>query len=79
MRSPSPGSRSLVGMAYHNAGRVVIFGGWDGALTYYRETWTWNGSTWSRQRPNGELRSVQEELMARHSARAAEHLATSAA
>jgi polyphosphate kinase len=35
--------------------------------------------TWTRQRPNGELRSVQEELMARHSARAAEHLATSAA
>jgi polyphosphate kinase len=35
--------------------------------------------TWTRQRPNGELRSAQEELMARHSARAAEHLATSAA
>jgi len=35
--------------------------------------------TWERQRPNGELRSAQEELMARHSARAAEHLATSAA
>jgi polyphosphate kinase len=35
--------------------------------------------TWARRRPNGELRSAQEELMARHSARAAEHLATSAA
>jgi polyphosphate kinase len=34
---------------------------------------------WVRQEPDGELRSVQEELMARHSARAAEHLATSAA
>jgi polyphosphate kinase len=34
---------------------------------------------WERQRPDGELRSAQEELMARHSARAAEHLATSAA
>jgi polyphosphate kinase len=34
---------------------------------------------WVRQQPNGELRSVQEELMARHSARAAEHLAASAA
>jgi polyphosphate kinase len=34
---------------------------------------------WSRRRPNGELRNVQEELMARHSARAAEHLAASAA
>jgi polyphosphate kinase len=34
---------------------------------------------WVRRRPDGELRSAQEELMARHSARAAEHLATSAA
>jgi polyphosphate kinase len=34
---------------------------------------------WERQRPNGEQRSAQEELIARHSARAAEHLATSAA
>jgi len=30
---------------------------------------------WSRRRPDGEARSVQEELLARHSARAAEHLA----
>jgi polyphosphate kinase len=30
---------------------------------------------WARLRPGGEVRSVQEELMARHSARAAEHLA----
>jgi polyphosphate kinase len=34
---------------------------------------------WERRRADGELRSAQEELMARHSARAAEHLATSAA
>jgi polyphosphate kinase len=34
---------------------------------------------WTRRQPDGELRSAQEELMARHSARAAEHLATSAA
>jgi polyphosphate kinase len=34
---------------------------------------------WSRRQPNGEVRSAQEELMARHSARAAEHLAASAA
>ncbi|HET9198359.1 MAG TPA: polyphosphate kinase 1 [Solirubrobacterales bacterium] len=31
--------------------------------------------TWTRRRPDGEARNVQEELMARHSARAAEHLA----
>jgi polyphosphate kinase len=31
--------------------------------------------TWSRRRPDGEVRNAQEELMARHSARAAEHLA----
>jgi polyphosphate kinase len=35
--------------------------------------------SWSRQQPDGEARSVQEELMARHSARAAEHLAASPA
>ena len=34
---------------------------------------------WVRRRPDGELRHAQEELMARHSARAAEHLAASAA
>ncbi|HKH65425.1 MAG TPA: polyphosphate kinase 1 [Solirubrobacterales bacterium] len=31
--------------------------------------------SWTRLQPDGELRNVQEELMARHSARAAEHLA----
>ena len=31
--------------------------------------------SWSRRRPDGEPRSVQGELLARHSARAAEHLA----
>src|SRR5215217_4130582 len=35
--------------------------------------------TWTRRQPDGEMRSVQAELMARHSARAAEHLATSPA
>jgi polyphosphate kinase len=31
--------------------------------------------SWARLQPDGEVRNVQEELMARHSARAAEHLA----
>jgi polyphosphate kinase len=35
--------------------------------------------SWSRRQPDGETRNVQEELMARHSARAAEHLAASPA
>jgi polyphosphate kinase len=35
--------------------------------------------TWSRSRPEGEVRNVQEELLARHAARAAEHLAASPA
>jgi polyphosphate kinase len=30
---------------------------------------------WSRWQPDGETRNTQDELMARHSARAAEHLA----
>ncbi|HET7455883.1 MAG TPA: polyphosphate kinase 1 [Solirubrobacterales bacterium] len=34
---------------------------------------------WTRRESDGELRNTQEELMERHSARAAEHLATSAA
>jgi polyphosphate kinase len=34
---------------------------------------------WTKQDPSGEARRVQQELMGRHSARAAEHLATSAA
>src|SRR5215218_5950169 len=34
---------------------------------------------WGRRESDGELRNAQEELMARHSARAAEHLAASAA
>jgi polyphosphate kinase len=39
---------------------------------------TWDldsDGTWTRRQAEGEERSVQEELMARHSARAAEHLA----
>ncbi|HEX6153575.1 MAG TPA: polyphosphate kinase 1 [Solirubrobacterales bacterium] len=35
--------------------------------------------SWSRLQPDGETRNAQEELMARHSARAAEHLAASPA
>jgi polyphosphate kinase len=43
-------------------------------------SWELDGDgCWSRRQPNGELRNAQEELMARHSARAAEHLAASAA
>jgi polyphosphate kinase len=34
---------------------------------------------WSRRGPDGEVRNAQEELMSRHSARAAEHLAASPA
>jgi polyphosphate kinase len=35
--------------------------------------------SWSRRQPDGETRNAQEELIARHSARAAEHLAASPA
>jgi polyphosphate kinase len=35
--------------------------------------------SWSRRQPDGEARNVQAELMERHSARAAEHLAASPA
>jgi polyphosphate kinase len=35
--------------------------------------------SWTRREPDGEVRNAHEELMARHSAKAAEHLAASAA
>ncbi len=38
-----------------------------------------SAGTWARRETEGEPRNAQEELMARHSARAAEHLATSPA
>jgi hypothetical protein len=53
----SPSRRGKASMAFDaGTGVVVMFGGEDcpgvwpncGALTYYADTWTWDGSTWSK-------------------------------
>ncbi len=52
----------------------------DRSLADNRNSWELGSDgSWSRRQPEGEARSVQEELMTRHSARAAEHLAASPA
>jgi hypothetical protein len=53
---PSPPARGLASMAYDAAtGTVVLFGG-DKLLapcgcTTFSDTWTWNGTTWTKQTP----------------------------
>jgi hypothetical protein len=49
--SPSP--RTGAGMAYDAAtGTVVLFGGFaDKTGLYLNDTWTWNGTTWTKQAP----------------------------
>ena len=48
--SPSP--RYAAAMAYDAArGKTVLFGGSDGSQTYSRETWIWDGRTWSQLTP----------------------------
>jgi len=52
----SPPGRGSPGMAYDAVTqRVVLFGGVQGVdeYTYLRDTWTWDGSTWTKQRPTG--------------------------
>jgi len=51
-RPPRPARLPRYGasMVYDAAtGTVVLFGGYDGR--YLRGTWTWNGSTWTKQAP----------------------------
>jgi len=39
-------------MAYDAAtGTVVLFGGLGSPVPPFRDTWTWNGSTWTKQHP----------------------------
>lgn len=48
--SPSP--RYGPGMAYDAAaGNIVLFGGESSTGTYYDDTWTWDGTTWTQQFP----------------------------
>jgi hypothetical protein len=41
-----PSARESPGMATLG-GQAVLFGGWDGAATYYDDTWLWDGTSWT--------------------------------
>lgn len=48
----SPSARQGPGLVYDAAaGNVVLFGGKDSAGTSLNDTWTWDGTTWTRQSP----------------------------
>lgn len=51
----SPAARFSPGLAYDGARHeVVLFGGATfetGLMTYFSDTWTWNGGTWKQVRP----------------------------
>jgi hypothetical protein len=39
-------------MAYDTAtGTAVLFGGEGGSINPFNDTWTWNGTTWTKQTP----------------------------
>jgi hypothetical protein len=48
-----PPARQNASMAYDAAtGTIVLFGGWrDAGGHYFGDTWTWDGSTWTKQAP----------------------------
>lgn len=44
-----PGARDHHAMAYDEArAQVVMYGGWNAERTFPAETWTWDGTTWTR-------------------------------
>lgn len=49
----SPPPRTWAGMAYDEARhQVVLFGGWQGKReAVLKDTWTWDGKTWSQRTP----------------------------
>jgi len=50
-------------MAYDAARRVtVLFGGWDGS--YPTDTWTWDGTNWTRMSPSASPPGRQNGAMA---------------
>ena len=47
-----PPARSQAAMAYDAAtGTIVLFGGATDCCHLFGDTWTWDGSTWTRQAP----------------------------
>jgi len=48
----APPARGGAGMAWDGAaGNVVLFGGIGDEGTYFNDTWTWDGATWTQQFP----------------------------
>ncbi len=46
-RTPQPGPRSALAMAFDSArGRTVLFGGSNNGSTYFPNTWEWDGTSW---------------------------------
>ncbi len=50
----APAARAHFALAYDgSAARSVLFGGWGGGLSYFADTWTWDGSAWTSVTPAG--------------------------
>ena len=50
--STGPAARGGAMMAYDPAiGKIVLYGGWNGAGTFYSDTWTFDGTTWTQLTP----------------------------
>lgn len=48
--APSP--RGFLPLVYDAARQeCVLYGGWGAGLTYFNETWTWDGTAWVQQSP----------------------------
>lgn len=51
--SPVNGARYLFGLAYDTARQKTVLAGGTGTAPY-RETWTWDGTTWSQLQPSNQ-------------------------
>lgn len=61
----SPPARGYHAMAYDAARKkLVLFGGWDGADVITDETWTYDGTTWTKESPAHVPPARGEQAMA---------------
>lgn len=48
----SPSARGFMPLVFDTTNQAcVLFGGWGSGLTYFDETWTWDGVAWTQQFP----------------------------
>lgn len=65
----SPSARSAFAAGYDTgAGKVVLFGGYDGTGTTLGDTWTFDGTTWTQQAPVNAPAAASGAAMAYDSA-----------